>query len=57
MKLPAKGHGHGKVQVSVSGRLRVVEATSNGKAIPAFADVKVVAARDDGTLVVEPLEE
>ena len=56
VKLPAKGKGLGQIQVSVSGRLKTVAATSNGKEIAAFADVKVVAARDDGTLVVEPLE-
>jgi hypothetical protein len=54
--LPAKGKGHGQIQVTVSGRLKTVAAVSNGKEIPAFADVKVVEARDDGTLVVEPLK-
>ena len=39
----------------MSGRLKPVPATSNGKEIAAFADVKVVAARDDGTFIVEPL--
>ena len=54
--LPAKGKGLGQVQVSVSGRLKVITAASNGKEIAAFADVKVVEARDDGTLIVEPLK-
>ena len=54
--LPARGKGLGQVQVSVSGRLKTMPAASNGKEIAAFSDVKVVEARDDGTLIVEPLE-
>jgi len=56
IKIPAKGMGLGQIQVSVSGRLKTVAAVSTGKAIAAFADVKVVEARDDGTLIVEPLD-
>ena len=56
VRLPAKGEGLGQIQVSVSGRLKTVAAASNGQKIAAFADVKVVEARDDGTLIVEPLE-
>jgi hypothetical protein len=55
MKVPAKGAGLGKVQVSVSGRLMTVDAASVGPAIPEFADVKVVDVRDDHTLIVAPL--
>jgi hypothetical protein len=55
MAIPAKGEGQGKVQVSVSGRLMTVPAVSTGAALAAFADVKVVDTRDDGTLVVELL--
>jgi len=54
--LPAKGKGLGQIQVSVSGRLKTMPAASNGEEIAAFADIKVVEARDDGTLIVEPLE-
>jgi hypothetical protein len=56
IKLPAKGEGLGQIQVTISGRLKTVAAISNGKEIATFSDVKVVEARDDGTLVVEPLE-
>ena len=55
MTIPAKGDGQGKVQVSVSGRLMTVAAVSNGPALEAFADVKVVDVRDDGTVVVEAI--
>jgi hypothetical protein len=56
MKIPAKGKGQGKVQVSVSGRLKTIQAVSSSKEIPAFADVTVVDTRDDETLIVKPLE-
>jgi membrane-bound ClpP family serine protease len=56
MKIPAKGKGQGKVQVSVSGRLKTIQAVSDGKEIAAFTDVKVVEVRDDETLIVEPLD-
>jgi hypothetical protein len=56
MRVPAKGAGLGKVQVSVSGRLMTIDAVSTGPAIAEFADVKVVDARDDNTLVVAPLD-
>jgi hypothetical protein len=55
LTIPAKDQGHGKVQVSVSGRLMTLDAVSRGPQVAAFADVKVVDARDDQTLVVEPL--
>lgn len=54
--LPAKGAGKGQIQVTVSGRLKTMAAISNDGEIAAFADVKVISARDDGTLVVEPLQ-
>ena len=55
MSIPAKGEGGGQVRVSVSGRSMIVNATSTGPAIDAFADIKVVDTRDDGTLLVEPV--
>lgn len=56
MKIPPKGGGAGKVQVSVSGRLMTVNAVSAGPELAAFADVRVVGTRDDETLVVGPVE-
>ena len=56
INIPAKGKGKGKVEVSVSGRLKVVDAVSSGDAIKAFTDVTVIEARDDGTLIVAPLD-
>ena len=58
MTIPANGHGRGKVQVSVSGRLKTMPAASKWRRASAhFADIKVVdvhATMD--TLIVEPLE-
>ena len=55
MTIPPKGEGQGKVQVSVSGRLMTMPAVSSGPKLDAFADVKVIDTRDDGTLIVAPL--
>ena len=55
LTIPEKGAGDGQVEVSVSGRKKVLRASSTGPAIEAFADVRVLQVRDDGTLMVEPL--
>lgn len=56
MKIPAKGKGLGKVQVSVSGRLKTMDAVSAGPMLDAFTDVTVVEVRDDDILIVGPLK-
>jgi hypothetical protein len=56
MMVPAKGQGQGKVEVSVSGRLKVLAAISNGEEIAAFTDVKVIDARDDDSVIVEKVD-
>lgn len=56
LKIPAKGQGTGKVEVSISGRLKIVNAVSASGEVQAFKDVTVTDVRDDGTLVVEPLD-
>ena len=43
------------MEVSVSGRRKILTAITQGKALSAFTDVRVVEVRDDQTLVVEPL--
>jgi hypothetical protein len=55
LTVPARGTGHGQVEISVSGRKKVLRAQSTGPEIAAFQDVCVVEVRDDGTLIVEPL--
>ena len=56
LSIPEKGEGHGQIEVSVSGRRKIMEAVSNGPAIKAFADVTVVDVRDDDMFIVEPKE-
>ncbi|ANM31436.1 hypothetical protein ABI59_20450 [Acidobacteria bacterium Mor1] len=56
LTIPQQGKGDGQVEVSVSGRKKVLPASSTGPKIPAFDAVKVVEVRDDGVLLVEPLE-
>jgi hypothetical protein len=55
LTIPEKGRGHGQVEVSVSGRRKVLRAVSAGPQLLAFSDVKIIDARDDETLVVEAL--
>jgi len=54
MSIPERGEGRGKIKVSVSGRLKMMDAISNGPPIPEFKSVKVLSVRDDGTFIVEP---
>lgn len=56
MSIPARGDGRGQIKVNVSGRLKMVDAISNGPPIREFKSVKVLSVRDDGTFVVEPEE-
>jgi len=55
LPVPAKGDGHGQVEISVSGRKKIVRAVSAGPRLEAFTDVKIVDARDNDTLIAEPL--
>lgn len=56
MTIPEKGGGKGQIQVSVSGRLKTLDAVSSGPKISQFNSAKVVEVRDDGTFVVEPVD-
>ena len=56
MSIPMKGEGKGKIQVSVSGRLKTMDAASVGPRIPEFSSVRVISVRDDGTFMVEPAD-
>ncbi|HSM14857.1 MAG TPA: hypothetical protein VLA66_12395 [Thermoanaerobaculia bacterium] len=57
LTIPEKGAGHGQVEVTVSGRKKVLRAASAGPRLEAFRDVRVVSFRaEDETLVVEPLD-
>lgn len=56
LTIPEKGQGHGQVEVTVSGRKKIIRAVSNGPRLEAFSDVTIVAARDDETLVAGPAD-
>jgi len=56
MSIPQRGQGRGQIKVTVSGRLKMMDAISNGPKIPEFRSVKVLSVRDDGAFVVEPLD-
>lgn len=56
MTIPAKGEGRGKIQVTVSGRLKTLDAISAGDRIAEFSSVTVLSVRDDGTFIVEPAD-
>jgi hypothetical protein len=51
LTIPEKGQGHGQVEVSVSGRKKIVPAISDGPRFEAFSDVRIIDVRDDETLV------
>lgn len=54
MTIPERGKGAGQIKVTVSGRLKMMDAISSGPRIPEFQSVKVLSVGDDGTFVVEP---
>ncbi|MEQ8663133.1 MAG: hypothetical protein RLW62_20145, partial [Gammaproteobacteria bacterium] len=56
LTVPQKGDGRGQVEVDVSGRRKVLDAVSSAGRLPQFTSVRVESVRDDGTLVVAPLE-
>ncbi|MEO6594353.1 MAG: hypothetical protein ABIP94_06335 [Planctomycetota bacterium] len=55
LRIPASGHGHGRVLVNVQGRTVECRATSSAEAIPTGTSVRVVEHTDDDVLVVEPV--
>ena len=57
LTVPARGQGRGQVEVTVSGRSKVIDAVSEGEAaLPAFTAVRIVSLRDDQAYVVEPVD-
>jgi len=56
LAIPAKGEGAGQVQVTISGRKKIMSAVSEGPAIDSFAAVTIVETRDDETLIVKPVD-
>ena len=53
LTIPPSGQGQGQIEVTVSGRRRILPAVSVGEAIPAFCDAMVLRIEADGSLLVE----
>jgi len=56
MSIPERGQGRGQIKVTVSGRLKTLDAISEGPKISEFQSVKVLSVRDDGTFIVEAVD-
>ncbi len=56
LPIPKRGDGSGQVEVSVSGRRKILDAISTKEKIESFRSVVVKEVRDDGTLIVEHYE-
>jgi len=54
LRIPEKGGGTGQVEVTVSGRRKILRAVSDGDTIATGALVKVVDVKDGQILVVAP---
>jgi hypothetical protein len=53
LRIPARGEGHGQVQINFDGRNKVLPAISTGEALDSFTSVKVVDLQGAETLIVE----
>ncbi len=53
LTIPAKGKGRGQVEVTVSGRKKILSASSNAEEIAAFTAVTIVSVEDDQSVVVQ----
>lgn len=55
LRIPAKGEGRGKIQISVNGSVHEIDAFSNGDAIGTGKKIRVVEVCDASTVIVETL--
>lgn len=55
--IPASSEGEGKVQVVVSGSLKIVAAVSAGDPIESFAEIEVVGVKEKETIIVKKISE
>lgn len=55
--IPAPAEGEGRVQVVVSGSLKIVKAVSAGEPIDSFTEIEVVGVKDKETLIVKKISE
>jgi len=55
LTVPSRGSGRGQIRVVLQQRQRIINAVSDGDAIPTSARVRVIAANEDNTLTVIPV--
>jgi hypothetical protein len=53
LTIPGGGNSGGQIEVSISGRRKIMNAKTRGDEITAFTSVKVIEVGDDDTVVVE----
>ncbi len=56
LTIPPKARGQGQIEVTVSGRRRIMAAVTSGEEIPAFTAVRIVDVRKGDVFVVESAE-
>lgn len=55
LTIPATGKGSGQIEITVTGRRKILTGRTNGEEIAAFTPVKVVEITDDNIAIVEPV--
>ncbi len=53
LTIPPKGEGQGQIEITVSGRRKVMAAVSSGDKIPAFESARIVGVKQGEVFVVE----
>ncbi len=56
MKIPAKGEGRGKLEITVDGRRKTLPAISTAGPLESFSAARVVEVQEGETLIVEPTD-
>ena len=56
LTIPAAKEGSGKINVSIDGAIRELDAITNGEALPSGTAIKIIDITDKQVLVVEPIQ-
>ena len=54
LTVPSRGEGSGQIRINVQQRQRIINAVSEGGALPTSSRVRVTRVNDDNTLTVSP---
>ncbi len=54
--IPGNGRGHGKVQISIGGSVKEINAITEGKNLPPGSTVRVIEVINDNVFVVEKVQ-